>query len=486
MSPDGGNRRIRFENNPSKPNERKYIKMKPIVAIIGRPNVGKSTLFNRITRSRDALVDNRPGVTRDRHYGDAVWQEQAFILVDTGGFISGDDDEFAAPIRFQVEQAVAEADAVVLVLDGKEGLSPFDRDLIDMLRNIDQPAFYVVNKIDGLEQEDRLYEFYALGIDSLHSLSAEHGYGVPDFLDALAAALPPADVEEYPSHIRIALVGRPNVGKSSLINRLVGEERLVVSHVPGTTRDSTDTVCQWEGQSYLLIDTAGIRRKSKVDLKLEKFSIIKSLKRMERCDVALIVIDASEGVTDQDIKVAGYAYERGCGAIFVVNKWDLVDKSLTTPHQFELRLRELAKYLSYVPMLTVSALSGQRTNRIFPLVNKIYQQYTTRISTGQINRIINNATRRTEPSLHKGRRLKFYYTTQIAQSPPTFISYVNYPDAVHFSYQRYLINQIRSETGLNQVPLRIHFRQRTGKLIFSKKPASPRKKKQRARRKLKK
>jgi len=406
--------------------------------------------------------------------------------VDTGGFVSGDEDEFAAPIRFQVDQAVAEADVVVLVLDGKEGLSPFDRDLIDRLRNIEQPVFYVINKIDGLEQEDRLYEFFALGVGPLHSLSAEHGYGVPDFLDALAAALPEAEIEDDPSHIRIALVGRPNVGKSSLINRLVGEERLVVSNVPGTTRDATDTLCHWEGNSYLLIDTAGIRRKSKVDLKLEKFSIIKSLKRLERCDVALIVIDASEGVTDQDIKVAGYAYERGCGAIFVVNKWDLVDKSLTTPRKFELRLRELAKYLGYVPMLTVSALSGQRTHKIFASVNKVYQQYTTRIGTGQINRIITKATARTEPSLHKGRRLKFYYTTQIAQGPPTFVSYVNYPDAVHFSYQRYLLNQIRTETGLNQVPLRIYFRQRTGKLVFSKKPAKHRKRNQRARKTLKK
>jgi GTP-binding protein len=442
--------------------------MKPVVAIIGRPNVGKSTLFNRITRRRDALVDNRPGVTRDRHYGDANWNDKAFILVDTGGFISGDDDKFAASIRYQVEQAVSEADSVVLVLDGKGGVSPFDRDLIDWLRTIEQPVFYAVNKIDGLEQEDQLFEFYSLGIETLYPLSAEHGYGVPDFLDALVATVPESDPDEEADHIRIALIGRPNVGKSSLVNRIVGQQRLVVSEVPGTTRDATDTACRIDGQDYLLIDTAGIRRKSKVDLKLEKFSIIKALKRLERCDVALILLDASEGVTDQDIKVAGYAFDRGCGSIFVANKWDLVDKSVVTPKKFDLRLREMAKYLGHVPMITVSALSGQRIKKIFPLVRQIYEQYTTRVGTGQINRIITKATTRTEPPLHKGRRLKFYYTTQVKARPPTFVSFVNYPDAVHFSYQRYLVNQIRSQTGLDKVPVKLQFRQRSGKIDFGK------------------
>ncbi len=449
--------------------------MKPVVAIIGRPNVGKSTLFNRIIRRRDAIVDNRPGVTRDRHYGDAVWDDCAFLLVDTGGFVSGDDDTFAAPIRHQVKQAVAEADAVVLVLDGKGGLSPFDRDLIQWLRMVDQAIFYVVNKIDGPEHEALLYDFYTLGIDTLYPLSAEHGYGVSDFLDALVTTFPISEADADNPAIRIALVGRPNVGKSSLVNRMVGQERVVVSSVPGTTRDATDTLCQRGGKSYRLIDTAGIRRKAKVDLKLEKFSIIKTLKHLERCDVALIVLDAQEGVTDQDIKVAGYAFERGCCSIFVVNKWDLVDKSVLTPRKFELRLREMAKYLGHVPMITVSALSGQRLAKIFPLVETIYQQYTTRVGTGQINRIIQKATLRTEPPLHKGRRLKFYYTTQISQKPPTFVSFVNYPDAVHFSYQRYLLNRIRSETGLDQVPLRLYFRQRSGKLVFKNKKRGPKK-----------
>lgn len=443
--------------------------MKPIVAIIGRPNVGKSTLFNRITRRRDAIVDDLPGVTRDRHYGNAVWNDQEFILVDTGGFVSGDDDRFAASIRFQVEQAVEEADAVVLVMDGKGGISPFDRDLLDWLRGVDRPLFYTVNKIDGPEQEEHLYEFYALGIETIYPLSAEHGYGVADLLDQVVKQLPPAAEETDVDLIRIAMVGRPNVGKSSLINRLTGQERLVVSDVPGTTRDAIDTRCEHQGQSFLLIDTAGIRRRAKVDLKLEKFSIIKALKRLERCDVALVVLDAAEGVTEQDIKVAGYAHDRGCGTIFVMNKWDLVDKSTHTTRQFEEQVRYASKFLNYAPVMTVSALSGQRIHKIFPLVKVLFKQYTTRIGTGQVNRIITNATTRTEPPLHKGRRLKFYYTTQISDRPPTFVSFVNYPDAVHFSYQRYLLNQLRMETGLDKVPLRLYFRQRSGRIDFGKK-----------------
>jgi GTPase len=443
--------------------------MKPIVAIIGRPNVGKSTLFNRITRRRDAIVDDRPGVTRDRHYGDAAWDEHAFMVVDTGGFVTSDDDPFAASIRYQVEQAVDQADAVVLVLDGKGGISPFDRDLMGWLRTLDQPVFYVVNKIDGPDLEEQLPEFYALGVETLYPVSAEHGYGVPDFLDALVRVLPPADDEQDQGHIRLALVGRPNVGKSSLINRLVGQERLVVSEVPGTTRDAVDTLCELHGRSYLLIDTAGIRRKAKVDLKLEKFSIIKALQSLERCDVALVLLDAGQGITEQDIKVAGYANERGCGTLFVINKWDLVGKQTVTPRKFEQQLRDAAKFLPFAPMITVSALTGQRINKILPLVNQIYAQYTTRIGTGQINRIVNSATQRTEPPLHRGRRLKFYYTTQITERPPTFVSFVNFPEAVHFSYQRFLVNQIRTETGLDKVPLRLYFRQRTGKIDFGRK-----------------
>ncbi len=443
--------------------------MKPIVAIVGRPNVGKSTLFNRITRSRDALVDDLPGVTRDRHYGAAVWNDKAFMLVDTGGFISGDDDKFAVHIRQQVQQAIEEADAVILVLDGKNGLSPFDRDLIDYLRPCRQPVFHVINKVDGTHQEDRVTDFYALGLDRLATLSAEHGYGVPDFLDQLTAVLPESADARDPQRISVAMIGRPNVGKSSLINRLTGQERLVVSETPGTTRDAVDTLCEYGGRAYRLIDTAGIRRKSKVDLKLEKLSILKALKSLERCDVALIVLDATEGLTEQDIKVAGYAHERGCGSIWVLNKWDLLQPKDAHPRRFERHLHETAKYLAFAPVLSVSALSGLRVKRLFALINTVYDQYASRITTGKLNRIVYEATTRAEPPLHKGRRLKFYYSTQISTQPPTFVSFVNYPDAVHFSYQRYLLNQIRAATGLDQVPLRLFFRQRSGKLSPGKK-----------------
>jgi GTPase len=443
--------------------------MKPIVAIVGRPNVGKSTLFNRITKRRDALVDNLPGVTRDRHYGDASWNDKTFILVDTGGFISGDDDAFAAHIRQQVKQAVDEADAVILVLDGKNGLSPFDRDLIDWVRPCRQPVFFVINKIDGSDHEHLINEFYALGLERLVTLSAEHGYGVPDFLDQLSAVLPESTDTQDPKHISVAMIGRPNVGKSSLINRLVGEERSVVSETPGTTRDSVDTIVDYGGRSYRLIDTAGIRRKSKTELKLEKLSILKALKSLERCDVALIVLDAVEGLTEQDVRIAGYAHERGCGSIWVINKWDLLKREEAHPRRFETHIHETAKYLSFAPVLSVSALTGLRVKRLFSMINMVYDQHAAQITTGRLNRIIHQATTRVEPALHQGRRLKFYYSTQISTQPPTFISFVNYPDAVHFSYQRYLINQIRLAAGLDKVPLRLFFRQRSGKLDFRKK-----------------
>lgn len=439
--------------------------MKPIVAIIGRPNVGKSTLFNRITRTKKALVDDFPGVTRDRHYGDARWDDRSFSLVDTGGFTDDPQDAFSPRIRDQVLTAIQDADAVILLMDGKQGVSPFDTDMAGIVRNVAKPVFFVVNKIDGGEQEDRLYEFYQLGAETLYPVSAEHGYGISDLLDTLVDALPRRKAESEPENeaIRIAVVGRPNAGKSSLINRILGKDRLLVSDVPGTTRDAVDTLCRVDGRPYLLIDTAGIRRKGKVSHKLEKFSIIKSLKSLERCDVALIVIDAEEGVCDQDVTIAGYAQDRGCGCIFLVNKWDLVDRSDKTAKKFNQDLRMAARFLHFAPMLTISALTGTRVTKIFGKVEAVYNQYTTRLSTGQINRIFERAMAKTQPSLHKGRRLKFYYSTQVSTRPPTFVSFVNYPDAVHFSYRRYLINQIREQAGLDKTPIRLFFRPRSGR-----------------------
>ena len=439
--------------------------MKPIVAIVGRPNVGKSTFFNRVTRTRDALVDDLPGVTRDRHYGDARWNDVDFALVDTGGFTEGED--FSKDIQFQVHQAIDDADIVILMLDGKEGISPFDRDMLDILRTIKKPVFYAVNKIDGVEQEVHLSEFYGLGIETLYPLSAEHRYGLNDFLDDLVKTLPETgaaeEADDADDIIGLAVVGRPNVGKSSLINRILGEERLVVSDIPGTTRDAVDSLCQISSKTYRLIDTAGIRRKGKVKRKIEKFSIIKALRSLERCDVALIVLDAQEGITDQDTTVAGYAYERGCGCIIVLNKWDLVEKDTHTAKKYVDQFRTQAKFLGFAPALTVSALTGQRVSKIFKLVDEVYDQYARRIGTGQLNKIIERAIDKNTPSLHRGKRLKYYYATQISAKPPTFVCFMNYPGGVHFSYKRYLINQIREQTGLDKTPIRIIFRQREGR-----------------------
>jgi len=451
--------------------------MKPVVALVGRPNVGKSTLFNRITKSRQALVDDMPGVTRDRQYADTRWEDRAFTLVDTGGFLSADDDYFASQIKDQLLRAVDQADVLVFILDGRAGLSPYDRDLADLLRRTEKPVLYLINKVESLHrQEDELGEFYTLGVDRFYKVSAEHGLGVGDFLSDLVALLPRAPVpDEFAEPdegddtgpIRIAIIGRPNVGKSSLANRLFGEPRVVVNDKAGTTRDAIELSVTRKGREFILKDTAGIRRKGKVTDKLEKFSILKALDSMEDCDVALILIDCAEGITDQDITIAGYAEKRGCGAIFLLNKWDLVDKSEKGQQAFVKELRQKARFLAFAPAVTISAKTGQRCHRIFDEVEKVYKEYSHRINTGMVNRIIEDAVYREEPSLHKGRRLKFFYASQVAVKPPCFVCFVNYPEAVHFSYKRYLVNQLRQMIPLALTPVQLYFREKTGKIEFS-------------------
>ncbi|MCF8027905.1 MAG: ribosome biogenesis GTPase Der [Desulfobacteraceae bacterium] len=434
--------------------------MKPVVAIVGPPNAGKSTLFNRLTKTRSALVDDFPGVTRDRHYAAASWNDVDFDIVDTGGFFAADKDAFAQKTHDQIRQAIADADALILLFDGANGISAFDRDLVDLVRGFSIPVFFAVNKIDHPGREERLYEFYALGAEPLYALSSAHGHGVAGLLDDVTAALPETKSEAETEPVRMAVVGRPNVGKSSLINRIMGEDRVIVSEQAGTTRDSIDTLCRVSGRPYLLIDTAGVRRKSRVKQKIEKYAIIKAMESLERCDIALIMLDAAAGITEQDVRIAGYAFEKGKACIFLLNKWDLVEKSDRVFKQIKEDIRYQAKYLSFAPILTISALTGRRVPKVFEFADAVYDQYTRRIGTGPLNRIIEAATTRTEPSMHHGRRLKFYYAAQTGTRPPTFVCFVNYPEGVHFSYQRYLINQIREAAGLDMVPIRLWLRKR--------------------------
>jgi len=444
-----------------------------IVALIGRPNVGKSTLFNRITKSRKAIVDPTPGVTRDRQYERVEWEQKSFILIDTGGIEAEGKkadtrDLMSGNIREQTLQAVDEADVILFLMDGREGITPTDFDVTGLLRKTDKPVYYVANKIDGPELEASLLPtFYELGVEEVWPISAEHGYGVRTLLDSLAAALPESDESSlYPDDtVRIAFFGRPNVGKSSLINRLLGEERMVVSNIPGTTRDSIDTLLTKNNKNYLLIDTAGIRRKGKTTEKLEKFSIIKALAALERCDLTLILIDAEEGITEQDTKVIGYTQEQGRGCILVINKWDLVKGETKKQKKMLADLEMATPFVGFAPVLTLSALTGNGVNKLLPAIASVYEQFCKTFSTSRINRVLQDASTSHPPSLHKGRRIKLLYATQITTRPPTFIIFVNYPKAIHFSYHRYLVNTFRKDLGLDKTPVRIFFRERKRRKI---------------------
>jgi GTP-binding protein len=435
--------------------------MKPIVAIVGRPNVGKSTLFNRLLGRRKAIVDDYPGVTRDRNYADVDRFDIPFTLIDTGGFEPVSSDRLLQQMREQAHLAIEEADVILFVMDAREGLTPADREVVDMLRRVNKPVFYLANKVESEKQEADVADFYTLGIEHIYSVSAEHNLGIGELMEEVEQALPQAAaIEEDEDITRIAVVGRPNVGKSTLVNNLLGYERVVANPTPGTTRDSIDTLFKHNKKRYHLVDTAGIRRKGRVSLKVETYSVVDSLRSIERADVVLIVLNAEDGVVEHDAKIAGYAYEAGKSCVFVVNKWDLLKKDNSTVGKFIEQIRMQFKYLPFVPIVFVSALTGQRIGKVMEEVDRVMAQYTKRVSTADLNKILGAAVEAHHPPLASGRRVKFFFATQVSVKPPTFVFFTNSPDGIHFSYERYLMNKLREAFDFSGTPLRLLFKGR--------------------------
>ncbi len=435
---------------------------RPLVAIVGRPNVGKSMLFNRLAGQRLSIVEDTPGVTRDRLYAECEWAGRKFDIVDTGGIEPTTDSEILLFMREQANIAISAADVIVLVTEIGTGVTAADKDVANMLLRSHKPVVLVVNKMDNPSSNDpTIYEFYSLGLGEPISVSAVHGHGTGDMLDACVALFPGEDMDtEEDERIKVAIIGKPNVGKSSLTNLIVGEKRVIVSDVAGTTRDAVDTRVDNKYGRYTFIDTAGIRRKSKVDDRIEKFSVMRAQLAIERADVCLIMIDAREGVTEQDTKIAGMAHESGKASIIVVNKWDLVDKETGTMEKMRKEVLRDLSYMTYAPVLFISALTGQRTERLYELINSVNEQSSMRITTGMLNNILADAQARVQPPTDKGRRLKIYYMTQTGIKPPTFVVFCNSRELFHFSYQRYLENQIRAAFGLEGTPVRMLIRQK--------------------------
>ena len=436
---------------------------KPIIAIVGRPNVGKSTLFNKLIGERRAIVEDTPGVTRDRIYGETEWNGRKLVVIDTGGIEPKTEDIIMAKMRAQAQLAIDTADVIVFMCDVQAGLVADDRDIAVMLKKSGKPVVPVVNKCDRIGDPPLgFYEFYELGFEcDPISLSSLHGSGSGDLLDACVAALPEqTEPDEEDDRIKVAVIGKPNAGKSSIINRILGEDRLIVSNIAGTTRDAIDTSVDNEFGRYTFIDTAGIRRQSKVDDRIEKFSVLRAHMAVERADVCLLMVDATEGITEQDEKIAGIAHEAGKATIIVVNKWDLVDKDNNTVNRFTDRIREALAYMPYAPILFVSAMSGQRVVKLFEQINYVHNQANTRISTGMLNDVLNEATTRTQPPSDKGRRLKIYYMTQVSVAPPTFVIFCNSVELFHFSYRRYIENCLRETFGFRGTPIRIVIREK--------------------------
>ncbi len=435
---------------------------KPLIAIVGRPNVGKSMLFNRLVGQRLSIVEDTPGVTRDRLYAECEWNGRIFDIVDTGGIEPGTDNEILTFMRHQAEIAIQHANVILFVGDVKTGVTASDQDVANMLLRSKKPVVLAVNKADqsGGTNPD-VYEFYNLGLGDPYAVSAVHGTGTGDLLEACMEYFPPEDeVEEQDDVIKVAIIGKPNVGKSSLVNRILGEERVIVSDIAGTTRDAVDSYFENSKGKYILIDTAGMRKKSKVDDRIEKFSVLRATMAIERADVCLILIDANDGVTDQDTKVAGLAHEAGKACIIVVNKWDAVEKDDKTMKKMQENVRRDLAYMPYAPVLFISALTGQRVDKLFDMINHVNEQSNMRITTGMLNTVLADATTRVQPPTDKGKRLKIYYMTQVGIKPPHFVIFCNEKQLFHFSYQRYIENQIRGTFGLEGTPVQITIRQK--------------------------
>lgn len=443
---------------------------KILVALVGRPNVGKSTLFNLITGRRKALVDDTPGLTRDRNYGEVSIRDKSFVVVDTGGFEPSSSDVLLSQMRQQTEVAIEQADIIVFLGDAKTGVTPSDGEIVRALQKTEKKVYYTANKIDSEKHEDLAVDFYALGIETLFPISAMTGYGTGDFLDALLADIPEDEVPEEETRapdermVKVAVVGRPNVGKSTLINLLLGEERLVANPQPGTTRDSIDTVVRHYGKEYLFIDTAGVRRRSRIVDRVEKYSVIKAFRSIDRSNIVIMMMDAVEGVTDQDARIAGYAYEKGRAVILVLNKWDLVVKDSNTIHEYVDKVRTGLKYLDHAPVMTISALRGTRAVKLFAAIEDLNRRYRKRIPTADLNRFLESVIAQNPPGMHrKTKRIKIYYLTQVRTGPPTFAFFSNYPESLHFSYRRFLENRIRETFDFGGSPLKLLFRKRQGK-----------------------